>query len=154
MMTITKRFGPYPAAHRQPKHDGHCAQVHGHNWYFEVTLTADKLDPCGFILDVGKMDDVKAWFDENFDHTILLNLDDPLLLKFLKWDAEFQAVSNNRHLFKIVKVSDCSMEGLARWVGRNVQEILNRNPSSFSRGVRVVSVTCYEDEKNSSNVKF
>jgi len=153
MTTIRKRFGPYPAAHRQPKHDGHCAQIHGHNWYFEVTFTAETLDKCGFVLDVGKMHHIKAWFNERFDHTVLLNLDDPLLPQFEKWDADFRMATHS-HLFKIVKVPDCSMEGLAQWVGANLQAVLDQSDHNFSRGVAVVSVTCYEDEKNSANVIF
>ena len=43
-VTCSKRYSDIPFAHRQHKHDGHCAFIHGHNWAFELTFVATSLD--------------------------------------------------------------------------------------------------------------
>lgn len=139
-LTLTKRFGSYPAAHRQPKHDGHCALIHGHNWSFELTFAADTLDPCGFIADVGKMGPIKRWFTHHFDHTFLLNIDDP--------ERDLFENLSQQGLIRLVLVEDCSMEGLCCFIFEGVSVLLKE--MFPGRYVRLARVVCYEDEKNSA----
>lgn len=79
MHRVTKVFKGYPFAHRQHTHDGHCRLIHGHNWDFEIALEADQLDENGFVYDFGKFGWLKEWLENMFDHTLLLNKDDPQL---------------------------------------------------------------------------
>ena len=95
-----------PAAHRQPKHDGHCRHIHGHNWAFEITFACDTLDECGFVVDFGKLKEVGVWFGLCFDHTLLVNADDPAL-ESLEKNLDFAGLA------KVAVVSDCGCEGLA-----------------------------------------
>lgn len=148
MHTVKKSYRDLPAAHRQPKHDGHCRLIHGHNWGFDIVLGCTSFDPNGFVLDVGKLKPVKDFLTETFDHTLLLNEDDPLFIGD-ELEAEFDML---RELSKLVKVPNCGMEGLAQYVFEEVQLILERafNDDFRNRGLRVVEVTCFEDSKNSS----
>lgn len=137
MTTITKRFGEYPFAHRQPKHEGHCRFIHGHNWQFEITLSAKTLDECGFVYDFGQFAWFKEWLTHQFDHTTVLNADDPAL-----GDLWYQ-----KALHQLRTVPDCSCEGLAALVFEYLQSELTVRTAGR---VSVVAVTVLEDLKNSA----
>ncbi|MET0343464.1 MAG: 6-carboxytetrahydropterin synthase [Polyangiales bacterium] len=40
-------------AHHVRGHQGPCINLHGHTWKFEVELSAEELDPQGFVIDFG-----------------------------------------------------------------------------------------------------
>jgi len=146
MHTVKKSYRDFPAAHRQPKHDGHCRLIHGHNWGWGIVLSANVLDANGFVLDVGKMKAVKDFLTAHFDHTLLLNADDPLVVEEL---TPYQVL---RSLSTVIIVPNCGMEGLAKFVYDEVNLLLERsfNEDFRDRGLRVIEVTCFEDSKNSS----
>lgn len=149
MHTITKQFKNYPAAHRQHNHDGHCAFVHGHNWTFEITFTATELDENGFVLDFGKMKSIKQWLTRMFDHTLLINEDDPMRRFFEANHCEADGLPDNFvALWDVRIVPNGSAEDLAKYVMQNVQEIIQAD--GHDGRVQIVSVTVYEDEKNSA----
>lgn len=141
MHTVTKQYRDLPAAHRQPFHDGHCRLIHGHNWGFDLTFACDKLDENGFVIDVGKLKNVKEFLEYWFDHTLLLNSTDPEVVNntesFQGWQ-QFSAV-------RIVQ--NCGMEGLAEMVWHTLEL---PEPDVRLRKLRIVSVTCHEDGKNSA----
>lgn len=72
--TFTRRFS---AAHRVAGDPGACQRIHGHNYEAEITVTADKAGPSGFVVPA---DSVKAHVDGVFDHMLILAEDDPLVL--------------------------------------------------------------------------
>lgn len=148
MHTITKQYRDLPAAHRQAKHDGHCRLIHGHNFGFDITLAADFLDPNGFVLDVGKMQNVKDMLNKLFDHTLLVNADDPMILPG-------SPLANLCDFSNVKVVPNCGMEGLAELVFKEVGRLLlDRNfADTCARNVVVVSVTCWEDSKNSATYR-
>ena len=136
--TVTKIYRDFPAAHRQPKHDGHCRMVHGHNWGFDITFACQKLDANGFVVDVGKLKKVKDFLTDKFDHTLLLNETDPLLLQTKNWPP-----------CKLVVVPNCGMEGLAKLVFDELNGMI-KEIDNTKRGLEVVQVICWEDSKNSA----
>lgn len=150
MITITKVFGPYPAAHRQPKHDGHCSLVHGHNWSFTITFGVDsekQLDGNGFVLDFGKMSAVKAFLKDAFDHTFLVHREDPQLTL---WNT-----LNDLGLCKLIVLDNPpSAEFLAQyvaaWFKANWTQIFPGVPQEHLDKISLVSVKCSEDEINSA----
>jgi 6-pyruvoyltetrahydropterin/6-carboxytetrahydropterin synthase len=79
MLTATKVFAEYPFAHRQHNHPGHCHLIHGHNWTFTFVFGAATTDACGFVVDFGDLKWMKEALDSMFDHTLVLNRDDPAL---------------------------------------------------------------------------
>lgn len=141
MKTCTKIWPDIPFAHRAPLHDGHCKLIHGHNWDLEVTFGADTTDPNGFVMDFGKLKDVKAWIDKDFDHALVLNQTDPLLEKFFDF---LQPLG----LLNITAVLDCSCEGLAKHFYDEVNMLIGK---ATSGRVRVLNVTLHEDSKNSAS---
>jgi 6-pyruvoyltetrahydropterin/6-carboxytetrahydropterin synthase len=142
MHTVTKSYRDLPAAHRQPKHDGHCRLIHGHNWGFDIVFVCEQLDENGFVIDVGKLKPVKAWLEYNFDHTLLLNVDDPSLhLLTTQLGQEFA---------RVVPVLNCGMEGLAKFVFESLESLLETQfPDDVcDRALSVIEVVCWEDSKN------
>lgn len=140
MLTCTKRYDDFPFAHRAPNHDGHCKLIHGHNWSFEIEFTAAEVDQNGFVIDFGKMKELKAMLCRTFDHTFLLNHDDPLL-------PDFKEFVNLFGIENIVEVKDCSCEGVAKLVW----QLANSFAVKESNGrVKVRQVVVYEDSKNSA----
>lgn len=139
MTTCTKKFGPYPFAHRQPLHTGHCSKVHGHNFYFEMTFAATELDANGFVQDFGRLGYLKEWLADQFDHTLVVLASDPLL-------AQFQNLEQLQACYLTV-VNDGSAEGLAAYVYAQASSIMRELSSGR---VSLVRVTCFEDEKNSA----
>jgi 6-pyruvoyl-tetrahydropterin synthase len=75
--TLDVRLG-FEAAHRLPALGGKCANLHGHSWTAEYTLSG-VLGPDAILIDLG---DVKAtlrrWIDGHLDHACLLGWTDPL----------------------------------------------------------------------------
>lgn len=142
MHTVKKCYRDLPASHRQPNHKGHCSQIHGHNWGFNIYFQCDELDDNGFVIDVGELRFVKDWLETRFDHTLLLNWNDPRL-------AYYQTVLLPADA-RIVVVPNCGMEGLAKFVFESVGTMLIENEELSLRGVRVYKVECLEDSKNSA----
>ena len=145
MHSVTKFYGDLPAAHRQPKHDGHCRLIHGHNWGFKITFTCADFDDCGFVIDVGKLKAVKAFLEDYFDHTLLLNDYDPLLVM----TGEKSILAKLNSFASIKFVPNCGMEGLAQFVLNKVNELIHdKHVDGKDRGLICSRVTCFEDSKN------
>ncbi len=77
--TCSKHFEGYPCCHRQWKHPGHCRYVHGYSRSFTIWFSAQELDPYGFVVDFSSLSPLEKKLREHFDHTFLVNEDDPLL---------------------------------------------------------------------------
>lgn len=78
-ITITRRF-EFDYGHRVLGHEGKCASLHGHRGVAELTVRGPSLDDLGRVIDFGVLKSViGAWIDNNWDHTMLLHEDDPLL---------------------------------------------------------------------------
>lgn len=138
MYKIKKKFPEYPFAHRQWRHDGHCKLIHGHNWTFEIELSGNELDKNGFIYDFGKFKELKKHFANLFDHTLVVNSDDPLIHEFKKWE--------DAGIVKLTVVESCSSEGLAEEIYKMVCLFINESNPEID--IKVESVAVYEDNKN------
>lgn len=144
MITIKKRYDNLPFAHRQPNHKGHCSLIHGHNWSFEFEFGATELDKNGFVVDFGNIKWLSVWLANQFDHTLVLNEDDPVF-RYLN-----DALMLNRQLANIVTVPNCGAEGLASYVFEEVNDML---ADIYDHRVHLVAVTVYEDTKNSATFR-
>ncbi len=77
--SCSKHFEGYPCCHRQWKHPGHCSFVHGYSRSFTFWFKAKTLDENGFVVDFSRFQDLEKQLKEHFDHTFLVNKDDPFL---------------------------------------------------------------------------
>ena len=67
MLTCSKTYRDIPFAHRQHRHDGHCALIHGHNWAITLTFACRETDANGFVVDFGDLKYLKTWIAQNLD---------------------------------------------------------------------------------------
>lgn len=66
--------------HRLLNYGGKCRFLHGHNGRAVITLEAENLDNLGMVLDFSDIKHVVSdWIDENLDHRMILNRQDPIV---------------------------------------------------------------------------
>ena len=137
--TSSKTFSGFPCAHRRWRHEGHCAHIHGYDRTFIIWFAADERTENGFVMDFGALKPVRAWLEAHFDHTLLVDSDDPLLPDLRRLEAQGAC--------KLVTFDDVGMEGSAQfvyeWVNNWVQE-------QTAGRVWVASVEVRENQKNSA----
>lgn len=128
-------------AHRQHRHAGHCAYIHGHNWTITLTFACKQLDSSGFVVDFGQLKYIKDWIACHLDHACLLNEDDP---------HRADLVSQKASLFKFYILPCCSSEGIAQ----HLFQIFNSMVQSHTQQrVWLNQVDIKEDSKNSASYK-
>jgi len=140
MFTCQKTYSDIPFAHRQHKHDGHCRQIHGHNWSFTFKFGCQRLDECGFVVEFGKLKPLRDWISENLDHACVFNQDDPMLDQFTGMMDQL-----GRNVFKAYVVDQCSSEGLAKHL-YHVGDPMIRGLTDGR--AHLLSVTVIEDSRN------
>lgn len=136
----TKSYYNYPCAHRQFRHDGNCAKIHGYSRSFHFKFAAKTLTKEGFVVDYGDLKELKSHLDFMYDHTLVLDIDDPYMEDFRK--LEEAGVCDIR-----TQPLGPGMEGTAHYLTEWTDRWLRQK----SRGrAWVVSVEARENEKNSS----
>ena len=135
----TKTFHNLPCAHRRWRHTGHCAHVHGYSRSFTLVFRCVERTENGFVMDFGALKPVKEFLEAHYDHTLLLDADDPLLPRFRELESAGAC--------RLVVYEDVGMEGSAlfvyEWVSRWIEE-------STEGRVELESVECRENDKNSA----
>jgi 6-pyruvoyltetrahydropterin/6-carboxytetrahydropterin synthase len=143
MFTMVKTMSGYPCAHRQWRDTGHCRWIHGYSRTFTFTFASDALDQHGWVLGFGQLKPLKAYLDKMFDHTLLINNDDPLLPALLVLDGD---------AYTIRTLPNVGMEGTAKhlhgWVNDWLYHTLDE--ADMARKVRCVAVESRENEKNAA----
>lgn len=77
MFRVTRQID-FCYGHRLLNYDGKCKYLHGHNGRAVIAIEAPRLDHRGMVLDFSDIKRVVSnWIDENLDHRMLLNRDDP-----------------------------------------------------------------------------
>lgn len=142
MLVSTKSYFNYSCAHRQWKAKSHCAFIHGYDRSFHFWFACHETDETHFVMDFGDLKELKAFLDKNFDHTLLLNEDDPLMLDFQKLEEKGAA--------RIVTMPNIGMEGTAEFVWTFINILLK-----VKTGGRVAcfKVEVRENEKNSAYIE-
>ena len=77
--SCSKSYENFPCSHRQWQHEGHCKFVHGYSRSFTFWFKANTLDINGFVVDFSSLKPLEKKLKEHFDHTFLINRNDPLL---------------------------------------------------------------------------
>ena len=82
--------------HRVVGHESKCRSLHGHNYGFALTCTAEALDELGRVIDFAV---IKArlcqWLEDEWDHRLLLWEQDPLLPTLRSLDHSVVALGFN-----------------------------------------------------------
>ena len=80
--TSTKTYRNLPCAHRQWRHDGHCAYIHGYSREYTFFFDAKSMDKHGWVVGFGDLKELEKYLIEMYDHTLLISEDDPELDTF------------------------------------------------------------------------
>lgn len=137
----TKLFDNYSVAIRQHKaQHSHCKLLHGYALEFKVWFTADSLDEMNWIVDFGlfSRNGLKDWMNEMFDHTLIIEEDDPY--------ADFFTDMEGFGLCKTRVVKSIGAESMAKLVFDRFTEVFSKTEGGR---VKVVKVECSENKKNS-----
>lgn len=139
----TKVFDGYSIGIRQWKaQHSHCQLIHGYGIYFHVTFESKdgELDEMGWIMDYGafKHNGLKDWMSKMFDHTLLIEKDDPMRSYFEMMQVE--------KIANVIFLDKMGCESLARMVFEKFNDTLSKQEGGR---VKVVRVECFEHSKNS-----
>ena len=146
----TKIFDNYSVAIRQWKaQHSHCQLLHGYALKFKVWFESNEpinqLDDMNWIVDYGGFKDaplgngLKLWMDHMWDHTTLIQKDDPF--------ADIFEQMGQMGLAKVHFLEKMGAESCAKLVYDHFNEVLAKTDAGRCK---VVKVECFENDKNSS----
>ena len=138
MFISTKKFTGYPCAHRQWKDEGHCRFIHGYSREFSFWFKAKNLDEKKWVMDFGGFKEFKTFLEDFFDHSCLINSDDPELPLFKEMDQ--------KGILKLRVLDNVGMEGTSQFLHQKMNEYLNQKTQGR---VWCFRVETRENEKNS-----
>ncbi len=148
----TKLFDNYSVAIRQWKaQHSHCQLLHGYALKFKVwfasnePLEENQLDDMNWIVDYGGFkappqgNGLKAWMDHMWDHTLLIQKDDPY--------ADIFEQLSQMGLAKVHLLDKMGAESCAKLVYDKFNEVLAKTDAGRCKCIKV---ECFENDKNSS----
>ena len=123
-----------------------CSAIHGYAMSFYFEFECATLDARNWVVDFGAMRPLKEFLKENFDHTMLVAMDDPFI-------EEFRNL-RKLGLCKLIEVERTGCEGLAAFLYEYVNEIfLPDHYSDNSRDIHCRKVLVRETPSNSAYVE-
>ena len=66
--------GEFDSAHNLRQYQGKCAEIHGHRWQVEVSVSGEELDELGMLVDFKKIKGALRALLETLDHQFLNEL--------------------------------------------------------------------------------
>lgn len=146
MYSSTKTFDNYSVALRQWKaQHSHCQLLHGYALSFKVWFTSETLDDMNWVVDFGGFksapqgNGLKDWMNEMFDHTLLIEHDDP-------YRDIFEQMAQ-MGLAKIHIMERMGCESLAELVFNKFNDRLSKTDAGRCR---VIKVEVHENNRNSA----
>jgi len=143
----TKIFDNYSVAIRQwkAKHS-HCQLLHGYAFEFKVwfesieEIEKNQLDEMNWIVDFGlfSRNGLKEWLNTMFDHTTIIEKDDPQLESF--------EMMEELGLLKLIVLDKVGAEATAKLVFDKFNDVFSKTEGGR---IKVVKVECNENKRNS-----
>lgn len=150
----TKYFNNFSIGIRQWKaQHSHCCKIHGYAvavkvWFASVEDDVDKqLDEMNWIQDYGGFKEMpvgnglKGWLDHMFDHTLLIEKDDPYLDLFMGLEQE--------KLCMLRVMDKIGAEACAKLVFDKFNDVLSKTGGGR---VKVIKVEFWEDPAKNSSI--
>ena len=129
-------------AFRQWRADSHCKFIHGYRLIGKFWFECDRLDERNWVVDFGGLKELKKDFEKQFDHTLCIASDDPML-------ASFRELHRVGAVDLRVMADGVGIERTAEWcfktADRHVRELTNNR-------CWVKQVEVWEHDKNSAIV--
>lgn len=122
------------AGHRLLLHKGKCNYYHGHNYLATIGIGSFDLDANDMVMDFADIKNpIKKWIDENWDHNMILNPNDPMLKHNLQ-------VQPNRSFYAMPHKNQAyepTAENMAKVLYDVVDEILEIDRGEFSLQISI-----------------
>ena len=138
----TKLFGHeigLSCAFRQWRANSHCKFVHGYALSFKFVFEANVLDETNWVVDFGRLKLLKQALQHQFDHTLIVAQDDPLI-------STFRELSGIAWVLRVFDKVGC--EAFAHEAFDLAQEYLHNN--DYANRVKLLSCECAEHGANSA----
>ena len=108
-LTIESQFS---SAHQLRGYKGKCEALHGHNWRVQITVSSDKLDDIGMVIDFHELKAIAGEVISSLDHSFLNEVFpfteiNPSSEHMAKWI--FESVK------KKLKKKNCNMSSVTVW---------------------------------------
>lgn len=102
----------FSAAHQLRGYKGKCENMHGHNWRVQVTVSSDKLNDIGIVIDFHELKAVSQEVVSTLDHSFLNEVfpfteKNPSSENIAKWIYE--------SLKKKIREKDCNLSSVTVW---------------------------------------
>lgn len=131
-MVVIQTFR-FEAGHRLMNHPKKCANIHGHNYKVEVSLSGDVDAKYGMVVDFGIMKQkIQKWLDDNWDHTLILNSRDKDCIKFCS-EMDFKC-------FNSIDLGEPTVENMAQYLMTICQKLF------VEVDIEVIRVVVYETD--------
>ena len=143
-ITITRKF-TFDAGHRVYGHESKCKSIHGHTYHVELECSAQQLDNLGRVIDFSVIKAiVGTWIDDNLDHALILNYEDPLvdLMRNINNPSD---KNQNYELFKLIGIQKFYVMGSNPTAENIAKHIADCNSLHLLKlGIQIESVTVHE----------
>ena len=127
-------------AFRQPRATSHCKFVHGYRLKAKFWFEAEELDNNNWVVDFGGLKPLKKHLEHQFDHTLCIAADDPLVKEFAflqeKGGCDLRVMENG-----------VGIERTAQYCHNAANEFLS---DSTGGRCRCIKVEVWEHEGNSA----
>ncbi|MCP4788306.1 MAG: 6-carboxytetrahydropterin synthase [Fuerstiella sp.] len=153
MPEITRKL-EFDAGHRVLHHEGKCRHLHGHRYVVELTVSADKSDSLGRVIDFGVIKNlVGGWIDENLDHNMILHPDDALLrMGADRGQSRNEAIALiGREPFLMPPDTNPTAENIVEMIAENAIELLEPYEITIVRVRLYETPNCWADWTTKDN---
>jgi 6-pyruvoyltetrahydropterin/6-carboxytetrahydropterin synthase len=91
--------------HRLLNYEGKCKHLHGHNGRAVIVMEGEVLDHRGMVVDFSDIKkSIRTWIDDQLDHRMILNEQDPLMPFALEQNEPVFAIPENPTAENIAKL--------------------------------------------------
>ena len=97
----------FSAAHQLRGYKGKCEALHGHNWRVQVTVSSDKLNDIGMVIDFHELKAITKEATASLDHAFL------------------------NEVFPFTEINPSS-EHIAKWIHETIRKKIEQNGCSMS----------------------
>jgi len=97
----------FSSAHQLRGYKGKCENLHGHNWRVQVTVSSDKLDDIGIVIDFHELKEITSEVISSLDHSFL------------------------NEVFPFTEINPSS-ENIAKWIYESIKKKLDQDQCNIS----------------------
>jgi len=127
-------------AFRQWKAASHCKYIHGYRLVAKFYFSCNTLDERNWVVDFGVLKELKTILEKQFDHTLVVSADDPLL-------NDFKSIAASGGCDLRIMPEGVGIEKTAEWCLKHADAFVKK---LTSERCWVERVEVWEHEKNSA----